>query len=161
MKKIPLINKKGETVNHAIVDNDDYGFLTKMRWFASPDKSGGLAVARRYYARSKTDGKILIMHRVIMKAIRGQMVDHINGDGLDNRKSNLRFVTPTGNQLNRRDNHNNSSGMRGVSKDVNGGWRATKRINGRQKYLGTYDTVEEAHQAYLKEHKKVCKQHGL
>lgn len=76
MKKIKLTQRK-----YALIDDDDYEAISKRKWFAR--KTGGT-----YYAL--TD--VTYMHRVILQAKKGDMIDHINGNGLDNRKSNLRFT---------------------------------------------------------------------
>ena len=78
-----------------------------------------------------------------------KFIDHINGDPGDDRLSNLREVTNSENMQNqRRARTNSSSGLLGVVN--NGGkWQATIRLDGVRKYLGTFKTPEEAHQAYL------------
>jgi hypothetical protein len=75
------------------------------------------------------------------------MVDHINGDTLDNRKLNLRNVTKIQNSYNRKLNSNSSTGFKGVYKRYN---RYTARIsvNGIRKFLGDFDTPEQAYEAY-------------
>ena len=86
-REIPLTQGKV-----ALVDAEDYDELNKYKWYAHKHKR-----ARAYYARrgvgSGKDKKSLAMHRVIMNAPNGIVVDHINGDGLDNRKSNMRLCT--------------------------------------------------------------------
>lgn len=76
-------------------------------------------------------------------------VDHINGDRLDNRRSNLRVVSPQVNQINRKHlNRNNTSGHRGVSRHPRKGaaktWRASITVNGKHLHLGVFATLEEA-----------------
>jgi len=73
------------------------------------------------------------------------VVDHINGDTLDNRKSNLRIVSVQGNSLNRKLNQNNSFGWLGVSK-TDFGYVAQIKIDGKMIGLGTFKTPEEAGQ---------------
>jgi len=74
-------------------------------------------------------------------------VDHKNGDPLDNRRQNLRLCTHAQNQHNTGLSCVNTSGFKGVSKRGKR-WKAQIRINGKQTYLGTYDTPEEAGAAY-------------
>ena len=71
----------------AIIDADDFDALSKYSWVQrGPDQ-------RYAYAYAKIGGVIRSMHREVMNAVPGQIVDHINHDPLDNRKSNLRFAT--------------------------------------------------------------------
>lgn len=79
----------------------------------------------------------------------GMEADHINRDSLDNRCSNLRFVTAHENLLNRKTFKNSKSGIKGVSILPNGKWRVRRKINGRLVYLGTFNTIEEAKEAFL------------
>lgn len=81
------------------------------------------------------------------------MVDHINGNGLDNRRCNLRVCSHGENMRNRTMNRNNRSGYKGVyfDPDKNGRpWRAQIRANGRKHSLGRFDTAEQAYEAYQK-----------
>ena len=78
-------------------------------------------------------------------------VDHINGDSLDNRKSNLRAATLSQNQGNRRLNDNSTSGYKGVNwHKASRKYRARITINGKEKYLGIYATAQQAALAYNK-----------
>ena len=90
------------------------------------------------------------MHREIMKAPPHLLVDHIDGDGLNNQKSNLRLVTPTQNQQNqttaRRDN---KSGVKGVSWDkFRNRWRVSITVNGMNKTLLYTEDLELAKEKY-------------
>ncbi len=138
-KQIPLTQGK-----FAIVDNDVYKWASKHKWYA----------VRRpntfYVSRAATKlRKTLHLHREIMKAPDGVMVDHINGNGLDNRRSNLRLCTQAENLRNQGMNKNNTSGYKGVSwnKEM-GKWYAQIRIDGKVKYLGLFDKKEHAANAY-------------
>lgn len=91
------------------------------------------------------------IHRIILDAPRGTIVDHIDHDGLNNKRSNLRLVTQSQNQQNRpRANRNSKSGVRGVYfHDKRGKWVATcnqPREGQRPKliWLGQFDTLEAA-----------------
>lgn len=91
------------------------------------------------------------MHRLIMNAQNGQMIDHINGNVLDNRKENLRLCNKSTNAMNCKVHKHNTSGYKGVAwhKQMKK-WRAYIVINDKQKSLGLYKTKEEAAKAYNK-----------
>ncbi len=139
MKTIPLTQGKV-----AIVDDEDYEELSKYNWSAL---RGGSGV---YYARRKKDKKMLIMHRIILNAKYGEMVDHINHNGLDNRKENLRICTNSQNQMNRKRNIGVSK-YKGVhwSKHSNK-WRARITKNGKNAHLGLFGSEKDAARAYNK-----------
>lgn len=89
------------------------------------------------------------MHRLIIGAREGEYVDHINGNGLDNRRSNLRIATAMTNQQNRKLQKNNKSGYKGVSWDnTNRAWICQIRVNKRSKFLGYFKDAQEAGKAY-------------
>jgi hypothetical protein len=91
--------------------------------------------------------KNLKLHRYILDAPPAVLVDHINGDPLDNRRANLRFVDHSGNAANRRPH--GSSGYKGVSFDKKSGmWSANIKKDCRQRYLGLFSTPEQAAEAY-------------
>lgn len=97
------------------------------------------------YASLAIDGQDTPVHRYLLGLKRGDglLGDHINGDRLDNRLSNLRIATHQSNAGNRR--ALSSSGYRGVVRSGNR-WVAQGKVNQRTHYLGTYDTAEEAAQ---------------
>jgi len=105
-----------------------------------------------YYSVWK-DGKStpFTLHGLLMGHHSGMHIDHINGDKLDNRRSNLRVVTPQVNQINRkRRNKNNTSGLRGVALSFPGArnpWRAQITANGKNHHLGLFATKTAAIQA--------------
>lgn len=85
-----------------------------------------------------------------MKADKGVLIDHINGNRLDNRKCNLRFCTPTENARNKKKSVNNKSGFKGVIfvKRL-GRYRPSIMFNGKLHYMGSFTTAEAAHAAYV------------
>ena len=139
MKEIGLTN--GLT---AIVDDEDYVRLSKHRWRRSVNTHTNYAVMANKRGKPR-------MHRVILGVDKcvGYEVDHINGNGLDNRKENLRICSKSSNQHNRlRLNSNNASGFIGVSLYIpNGKWRSRIQVNNSVVYLGYFNSPKEAFQA--------------
>lgn len=132
----------------AIVDEDDFENLMQWKWHYT-----NTGYARR---NDKTNNrKAIKMHRYIMDAPEGMDVDHINGNGLDNRKSNLRIVTHQNNQFNMRSNRG-SSKYKGVSFDKQTGlWRAYICISGKLKALGRFSCERQAGETYNKSTKEL------
>jgi len=124
----------------AIVDPEDYEWLRRRKWctLLSPDG--------RAYAASHIDGHKTYMHRLIMNPPQGRFVDHVNGNGLDNRRCNLRLCTPAENMRNRRKNPG-SSRFKGVSLHECGKWNASLGIDNQNLHIGLYDDEVEAARA--------------
>src|SRR5665213_4162813 len=89
------------------------------------------------------------MHRTILDAPKGIFVDHIDGNGLNNQRSNLRLCTRAQNSFNRGRMKNNKSGFKGVRK-FRKGWRAEICSGGKRFHLGLFLSKEEAYRAYCK-----------
>ena len=125
----------------AIVDEEDLLLVSRFRWYR-------LQNLHTAYACSRCSRRIMYMHRLIVGASPGEEVDHVNRDGLDNRRANLRIVDHSTNMQNQRLPSKNTSGFRGVSRFSKGlRWRAA--IGKRNKiYLGCFRTAEEAARAY-------------
>lgn len=122
---------------HALVSDEDYHWLTALGlWHASPGAAGNY-YARRIVSRDSGKRSVLYMHRAIVKPPAGYVVDHINGDSLDNRRENLRVCTTKENAANRA--FVTACGFHGVRKH---GSRWQARLLG--KSLGMFDTAEEA-----------------
>lgn len=102
MKRIYLSNIK----KYAIVDDEDYDRLIKYKWYGSKNQGDRNTYARRYVKSTqkglKNPYKTVHMHRSVLNVnfMKGEMVDHINRNGLDNRKQNLRVVNQRVNNLN-------------------------------------------------------------
>jgi hypothetical protein len=130
------------------VDSEDYPFLAQFIWHPFKHGRGTVCVAR---PGPKVDGKntTIYLHRLVMKAEKGDVVDHINRDPLDNRLVNLRVCSHRENMLNRKGNHGSVSGFKGVALKRNK-WRARIKVYGKEKSLGSFDTKEQAALAYNK-----------
>lgn len=148
MKKLRLTNGK-----YTLVDDAQYGELSQYTWMLN---NSGYAYRKDYLGKieGKYRYKTVLIHRHIMGATSGKQIDHINGNRLDNRRSNLRFCSQKDNMANSRKPSTNTSGYKGVSWDKQRNkWVAyiyrEKSIN-----LGGFGTVEEAHLAYIDAAKK-------
>jgi len=127
-----------------IVDTEDYENLFKDKWYVK--KSGN-----NYYLFRTYNKKTIYLHREIIKAKEGEVVDHANGNSQDNRKSNLRICTMSQNIANSRLRKGNTSGFKGVGFDRSRGkWRAQIMVNYKNHFLGRYNDIEEAKCVYKK-----------
>lgn len=146
IRLIPLFG--GKVV---IVDAANYEELSRYKWYASRGHAEDVFYAFRAVRIPKENKTVRIpMHRQIMGRIpSGLFVDHVNRNGLDNRRANLRVCTKAQNTMNQKLRADNSSGYKGVRlfKKV-GKWRACITIDGREKSLGLFFTPEEAKGAY-------------
>lgn len=120
----------------AIVDAVDYELIMQRQWRARKFSKG-----YTLYAMSLT----LLMHRVITGTPKGLEVDHIDGNGLNNSRSNLRIVTRSLNGLNKKMQSNNTSGHRGVSWDkINKRWTASAQKEGKTIRFGRFKDKADA-----------------
>ena len=143
MREIPLTQGKV-----AVVDDADYEWLSRYRWMASMARAGYWRAVRWVGTRAKH--RAVFMHREIIGAQPGQLVDHRNGDGLDNRRANLRACSSRQNQQNRRGSWA-ASGYKGVHqlhRLLSKPWVAQIQVEGRSMHLGYFATPEEAAEAY-------------
>lgn len=125
---------------------DEIGYLKRC-------KSGLTYLSMEY------KGKQYLVHRLVFLDMTGSFpdgdVDHIDGNGLNNRWNNLRIVNAIENGKNRRLNDNNVSGYQGVSfYNLTNKWRAAISIDGKKKHLGYFDTFEEAKERRVKAEKE-------
>lgn len=147
-KKIPLNGKYGKG-KFVLVDEEDFTELSKYKWYGRLHKGKYLYAAR--------DLATIRMHRVITDAPKGMVVDHINHDTLDNRKTNLRVCT---NAENSRNSHvkKTVSGYKGVYPVTrSNSWQAVVTVGYKRVYLGIFGTREEAAIAY---NKSALEHHG-
>jgi hypothetical protein len=125
---------------HAIVDAEDYDRLAQHKWMA-------FFTCGNWYASRAQKGKCILMHRQIMNPPRGLVVDHINGNGLDNRRCNLRICTYGQNSVHRRP-RGDSSRFKCVYRDEKRNlWRSTPFYRGRSVYNGRYASEIDAARA--------------
>lgn len=127
-----------------MIDAADVDLVAPHRWFCTkPGSPGSAAYAVR---NTRGDGGPRKMHTLITGFL---LTDHINGDGLDNRRANLRPANRTQNAANVRMHHDNHTGAKGVHLcKTTGRYRAQIREAGARRHLGRFDTLEEAARAY-------------
>ncbi len=150
MKHIPLTQGK-----FAIVDDEDYEYLTQWKWIVK--MNSGIAYAGRWITCVTNGTKrrtAILMHRVIMNTPPGKQTDHVNHNELDNRKYNLRICSAQQNQFNSRSQKNSFSQYKGVSRN-RGKWRAQIRHNNKDIWLGVHASAVAAAKAYDKKAKQL------
>lgn len=126
----------------ALVDDEDFEFINRYIWCYDN------GYAHRKIRIKGKDIKIY-MHRFIIGVINKE-IDHINGNGIDNRKENLRIVTHRQNLMNAKKRTDNTSGFKGVSySKYHKKFRAYIKSNNKQIFLGYFNTPQEAHLAYI------------
>ena len=127
--ELVLEDNKGKEVNRTKIDLEDLGKIQTGKWSFQNGNKG--------YCIRIINTKTTLLHHIILGRSDGFEVDHINGDRMDNRKDNLRFVTSAQNKMNR-----SSKGI--YKRHDNKKWCATIRINKKERYLGSFETPEEA-----------------
>lgn len=137
----------------SLIDEEDRDRVAQFKWCASRSGHSNLV-----YAIRKESGRKLILHRIITGALPGQVVDHINGDTLDNRKANLRLVSQGENLANTGPTKKNRSGVRGVHMNRWGDWVVQIRRCGLSRYVGTFESLTDAESAFEKAYFET---HGL
>lgn len=143
MKLIPLYGRDG-IGKFAQVDDEDYDFLMKWRWFCVYIKNS----SNYYVIRNSTSGPTR-MHVLLIGKRDGLVIDHIDGDGLNNQKINLRHCTHSQNGYNRKNYRNSFSKYKGVSFHCKK-WMARIMYNKEPVYIGSFHTEEDAALAYNK-----------
>ena len=135
----------------AIIDAIDVPLAALGPWSARVVKRSNGALMTVYAHRTGAKKRTMLLHREILEAPPGWEVDHVSGDGLDNRRENLRLVTRQQNMHNQRLRANNRSGVKGVHWNKRlSKWRADIAVDGANVYLGLFATLEEAADAYAR-----------
>ena len=146
---MPTIQVAGRDV---LVDEQDAHLLIDHQW--SIRVSGATEYVQKSLFQGGAYAGYRSLHRLITRCPEGKVVDHINGNGLDNRRQNLRVCSNAENLRNRKMNENNTSGFKGVFFDpFNPGskpWRSRITVSGKRINLGRFSSPEEANAAYCK-----------
>lgn len=146
MKLIDISTKKHPNV-FVMVDDADYADLSQWKWSAEKRRSGFYAI--RGIRRSDGSKSTIRMHTQILRSDDGAEIDHRDGNGLNNQRSNLRTATEAQNQWNTRKTRGKTSRFKGVSWCARfGRWKAFISVNGCHINLGSYSIEEAAAVAY-------------
>lgn len=157
---IPL-SKTGKHAGkyEAIIDDCDSDLVGQFDWHVGINKTSNYA---RSYGGDSKPRKMIHMHRIIFESMTGitleqnQDVDHIDGDGLNNQRHNLRRATRSQNSMNRKGSVNGTSKYKGVSFETQTRkWRAQISFNKKSIKLGRFNTEEEASEAYQRKAKEI------
>ena len=152
-RRIPLTQGQ-----FAIVDPQDYQRLSKYKWRLCRTKGKNVLYAERSIRLPGGKYSRILMHRQLIKAPEGYVIDHINGCGLDNRRANLRLATAAQNAWNSK-KRNPRSGYKGVwFAGDKGLWRAAIVCYGRRMHLGYFTDKIDAARAYDQAAKKYHKE---
>ena len=139
---------------YTLVDNEDYEWLSQWKWHLTKNTHFPFTeYAKRNRPRAEKPDADILMHRMILRKhgikIGGKLVDHINHNGLDNRKENIRMATRSENKAYGKIYRNNTSGYKGVSWDKEQNkWAVSISINGKDKKIGRFLNKEEAALVY-------------
>lgn len=131
---------------YTLIDAADYKWLKEINWWCFSPRIHGRQYG--YYVLAAVGRKRTLMHRLLMQAVKGQVVDHIDGNPLNNRRENLRFADHSENMANR-SRFVSKTGFKGV-REVNGRFIATISWRNNRHYLGTFKTAQDASNAYDK-----------
>ena len=146
-RRIELRGKHGKGF-FAIVDDEDYEWLSQYKWYGKKSKNGKL------YACTPIQKTIICMHSMILAVPKGLTGDHKNNDGLDNTRNNLRIATVSQNNANKKTSTSPSktSVYKGVHKrnKASSFWIAKLTVNMKTIYIGSFATEDEAGKAYDK-----------
>ncbi|MGE8128919.1 HNH endonuclease [Methylobacterium sp. NPDC080182] len=129
----------------AIIDVSDVPVVENYGWRVMM-----LRLGHAYAARcGDRPGSVVLMHRAILDAPQGAKVDHRDGDGLNNRRGNIRLATSAENNANMVVSRRNKLGIKGVSTEKSGRFSASIQKDSQKLYIGTFNTAEEASAAYF------------
>jgi hypothetical protein len=131
------------------VDEEDAARVSQVRWHVQTKD-------RTRYVYDRSQKPHVTLHRFLLTPPEDLEVDHIDGNGLNNSRANLRACSRAENARNRGIPKNNTSGFKGVGwHKRQGAWRAVITLHGKQTHIGYFDTPEEAHAAYVQAAKKL------
>lgn len=130
----------------AIIDEADYPYVSRFKWYAHKSRSKWYAARQIRIGLNKQ--RRVFLHIELMQPPEGLQVDHVDGDGLNCTRENMRHSTQAENTKNAARRHDNTSGYKGVAQTRTGRWMAYINHDGERFALGNYGTPEEAARAY-------------
>lgn len=130
----------------AVADEDAFDLAAGMKWYA-------ISCGSKFYAchtkRRKDLSETILLHRLLTGAPNGMVVDHINGDTMDNRSANLRVCTAQENLWNQSVRRDSASGVRGIRQDKKSGrWKVSVMRDRRDHWVGSFETLDAAKAAH-------------
>jgi hypothetical protein len=139
--------------HEAIIDASDLPLVSQHRWWASVRRRADGSVSAVYARRdgTKVNGRapVIYLHRFVSGAACDVDVDHSDGNGLNNRRSNLRVASRAQNIRNAKKRRDNKSGAKGVWQDPRyGTWQASITVNRKRVHLGSFRSLDAAAAAY-------------
>ena len=134
-REIPLTKDK-----IVLVDDEDYERVSQHSWCA-------IKIRKKFYAVSMINSQQVYLHVFLVSPPPGMEVDHVDSDGLNCQRYNMRLATHSQNMMNQKKHSDNTTGFKGVSKH-RGKYRATIGENGVYHHVGYFPTAEEAAHAY-------------
>lgn len=145
-------NKSSECSGEVLIDTADVEKVKQYKWYISIRKS-------KLYCYGTIDGKKIALHRFLLNSTK--VVDHINGNSLDNRRSNLREVTPQQNSYNKRTRGKFFAGIIKTNYKKDKPYMVFFSHNNKEIYLGSFSSYEEAALTRLKQEEKIWKDCGV
>lgn len=146
----------------ALVSVEDYERVIPFKWNVRIDPKKRTQYAQRNVKRPDGTYTTEKMHRFILNAPKGVEVDHVNNNGLDNTRGNLRLANHAENQQNKGLFRNNTSGYKGVAwHKATGKWQARISIDGKNKHLGLFEDAISAALCYDKAAKEYQKEFAV
>lgn len=134
--------------HEVLFDDADEALIANRRWHLKEYANVKYAARSGFDPKTKKTACIRMHREILGLTDRKVLVDHINGNGLDNRRCNLRIATKSLNGLNCGKRRNNKSGYKGVFRHTSGRWATMIRIKNKSVHIGYFDTAEEASAAY-------------
>ena len=149
--EIPLLARNGSIRGYALIDAEDFPIVGLLRWYMNKSSISHTPYAARAIKIDDGTTRIVFMHRQILALPRARTpeVDHLDRNGLNNRRGNLRVVTHAQNLQNRRA-QSGTSRFRNVTWNKNHQrWHVALRLDGRNRHIGFFSDEEEANQAAI------------
>ena len=150
--RMVTFNKKCEASGEVLIDTEDVDKIKQYKWYISVRKS-------KLYCYGSIDGKKIALHRFLLNS--SNIVDHINGNSLDNRKSNLREVTPQQNAYNKKLHSKYFAGIIKTNYRKDNPYMVFFSHKNKEQYLGSFPTYESAALCRLKKEMECWGEHGI